>query len=543
MENRSISETLFLYGPPGSGKSTIGRALAQALDLPFWDLDQEIENHAGMRIAEIFALEGEEGFRAREKRMLEMLVGKVKGVVALGGGVLLDEENRRRVEEDGPVIFLLARAEKLIARMQSQVGQRPLLGTDAEQSDPQSAWVARLKLLLESRAAHYASFAHQVEVSELGPQQAAWEVQKCLGRYHVRGMGTGYDVLVQDGGLEVIGEALRDRGLKGPLALVSDENVGELYAHKVAAYLQSSGYDVKTLLIPPGERHKTMETVYQLWDGLLKAGLERGSTVVALGGGVVGDLAGFAAATFLRGVAWVGVPTSLLAMVDASLGGKTGADLPQGKNLIGSFHSPRLVMADPQTLETLPEVELRAGLAEVVKTAIIGDPTLFSLCERGWDGLREALPDVIRRGMAVKIAVIQGDPFEKGQRAALNLGHTIGHALELASGYTLRHGEAVAIGLVAEARLAVSAGLADPGLPETISKTLNGLGLPTEMPVDIDRELVKQAMGVDKKKAGGEVTFALPVRIGEVHIGCRLEDLDRSLDAVLFSQKPNQEKK
>jgi 3-dehydroquinate synthetase len=234
---------------------------------------------------------------------------------------------------------------------------------------------------------------------------------------------------------------------------------------------------------------------------------------------VVGDLAGFAAATYLRGIAWVGVPTSLLAMVDSSLGGKTGVDLPRGKNLVGAFHSPRLVIADLSTLITLPDEEFRSGMAEVLKAGIIGDPQLFALCDQGLYTVRQNLDEIVRRAMAVKIAVISEDPYEKGRRAALNLGHTIGHAVELLSGYHLRHGEAVAIGMAAEARLAERLHLAEKGTVDVIEEALRRLELPVEVPAEMSPGAILTAMQVDKKRMAGKVRFALPVKIGEVIVG------------------------
>jgi len=248
---------------------------------------------------------------------------------------------------------------------------------------------------------------------------------------------------------------------------------------------------------------------------------------------MVSDVVGFAAATYLRGINWVALPTTLLAMVDASLGGKTGVDLPEGKNLVGAFHPPRLVLADPTTLESLPQVELRAGMAEVVKAGLIGDEHLFDLCAQGWQALYQHWDEVISRAMAVKIAVIEQDPYEKGQRAVLNLGHTVGHAVELASGFQLRHGEAVAIGLAIEARLAHHLGIAQEGLAEKIEQVLQGLGLPTKIPESLDRRALCRAMGVDKKRASGQLRFALPVRVGEVQAGVEVADPNLVLSGIL----------
>lgn len=518
-----ISDRYFLYGPPGSGKSTIGRKLADALALPFVDLDEEIEAQAGVAIPEVFAGEGESGFRARERAALEEVLAPGRRVVALGGGALLDPESRSRVAAAGAILCLRAPEATLLARLQRAQAARPLLAGDP---------AARLEALLGQRAEHYDSFPVQLYTGSQGVDAAVWEAQIALGAFHVRGMGAGYDVRVAPGGLKALGEALLARELGGPIGLVTDENVGAHYAEVALRSASAAGFRTCTCTIPPGESHKTVETVGRLWESFVAGGLERGSTVVALGGGVVGDLAGFAAATYLRGVCWVVAPTSLLAMVDASLGGKTGADLPQGKNLVGAFHAPSLVLADPNTLRTLPPAELRAGLAEVVKHGVIADPELFDLCARGWETVQGQWGTVVRRAMAVKIRVIEDDPFERGLREALNLGHTIGHAVEHASDYRVRHGEAVAIGMVAEARLAERMGIAQTGLSEVVAGVLEGFALPTAIPPGLDRNRVLAAMQVDKKRRRSQTRFALPGRVGEVQVGVKVPDLDRALQAV-----------
>jgi 3-dehydroquinate synthase len=240
---------------------------------------------------------------------------------------------------------------------------------------------------------------------------------------------------------------------------------------------------------------------------------------VALGGGVVGDLAGFAAATYMRGIPWVVLPTSLLAMVDSSIGGKTGLDLPLGKNLAGAFHAPSLVLADPQLLATLPEIELKNGLAEIVKHGVIADSDLFDLCGSGLEVVSQRLEEIVRLAMAVKVKFIQADPYEHGIRAALNFGHTLGHAIEKGSGYDIRHGEAVSIGMVYETRLSEKIGIARTGLVKEISGVLRGLGLPVDIPAGVDRDQLISDMQFDKKKMDGLIRFALPVEIGEIKTG------------------------
>lgn len=512
-----MNEKLFIYGPPGSGKSTVGRKLAQALALPFYDLDDRIVIEAGKEIPAIFAEDGEANFRILERRIILETIEEPQGVVALGGGALLDPKNRAAVENAGAVICLTASFETLLSRSRAEKGTRPLLAGDITK---------RLENLLSERREHYASFDRILNCEDLTLDQAVWQAQIAFGRFRVRGMGDGYDVIVRNGGLANVGEFLVARKLHGSVAVVSDTNVAPNYMPRVMQSLRSANIKAQEIVIPAGERYKTIDTVHTLWRGFLQAGIERANCIVALGGGVVGDLAGFAAATYLRGVPWVVAPTSLLAMVDASMGGKTGADLPEGKNLIGAFHPPRFVIADPQTLSTLPEAELRSGMAEVVKHGVLADPTLFELCSQGWGVLQADWDSVVRRAMAVKVKVIQEDPYEKGVRATLNLGHTLGHAIEVVSKFSLKHGEAVAIGMVAAADLSERLGLAVHGLTKQISTVLENLNLPVKQPAGLDREQVLNVMRFDKKRADGQVRFVLPTRIGEVQWGIPIENLD-----------------
>ena len=446
-------------------------------------------------------------------------MGGVRGgrgkIIALGGGALLRAENRQLAEGSGKIIFLEADAETLAERLSQDKNKRPLLAGELRE---------KLDALLEERKAHYASFPLRVN-AEGEKSKILWEIQRTLGYFRAKSMGAGYDILIQEGGIDQISEMLKERDLRGPILLVSDSNVSPIYAERVLKSLRSAGYSAQSTTIPAGEANKTLETVSQLWRATLNAGLDRKSTIVSLGGGMTSDLAGFTAATFMRGCNWVALPTSLLAMVDASMGGKTGFDLPEGKNLVGAFHPPRLVLADPETLGSLPKRELRSGMAEVLKHGIIAAPELFELCKN----YEKNLPEIVRLGMAVKIKIIEEDPFEQGIRAALNFGHTIGHAVELVSGFDLLHGEAVAIGMVAETRLAETLGIAESGLANHISETLINLGLPTEIPAHFPRPDLIRAMKMDKKKSAGVVKFALPVRIGKMKVGVEIKNLEECL--------------
>ena len=430
-------------------------------------------------------------------------------MIALGGGALLRDENRTFAESHGRVVLLMAELTTLLERLQNDSGKRPLLVGELSE---------KLTSLLAKRSEHYNSFSLLIHVDEKTADQNAYATQVILGRHHLSAMG-GYDVIVgQVGNLPYANSII-----------VTDENIAKFQLEKIESVLRASGCEPKSIIIPAGEEHKNLETVSRLWKSFLDHGLDRKSTIIALGGGVIGDLAGFAASTYMRGINWIGIPTTLLSMVDASLGGKTGFDLPEGKNLIGSFHPPKLVLADPGFLLTLTERELRSGMAEVVKHGIISDPELFTLCSRGLDWVKDNLEAIVKRAMAVKIKVIEEDPYEKGIRAALNLGHTVGHAVELVSKFNLRHGEAIAIGTVVEAKYAERKGIASNGLADKIAETMSALGLPIHIPEEMPRKEIIRAMRVDKKKSAKAIRFALPVEIGKVEL-VDVSDLEEVLE-------------
>ena len=309
--------------------------------------------------------------------------------------------------------------------------------------------------------------------------------------------------------------------------IVTDSNVGPLYAPALQA---------PVITIPAGEEHKNLATVHKIYDEMLALGLDRKATVLALGGGVVGDIAGFVAATYMRGIHFVQCPTTLLAMVDASVGGKTGVDLPQGKNLVGAFKQPLAVIADLVTLQSLPSVEFASGMAEVVKHGLIAGGALWQRLG-DWEigsAKQHNLQSLVVEAIKVKQNVVISDPFEQGRRAILNLGHTFGHAVEQVSGYRVRHGEAVAIGLVAAANLSARLGFCEPQLQTEIESVLQAIPLPTRIPADLDLELVYEMMGSDKKKAAGKLRFVLLQSVGDVFVTseAEAEDVMATLQAV-----------
>ena len=339
--------------------------------------------------------------------------------------------------------------------------------------------------------------------------------------------GGSYPIYLGQGALAETGPRLTGLGYGGRCAVVSNETVGRHYAQPLLLSLSHAGFDPVRLDIPDGEQFKTLDTVASLYGKLVEAGLDRRGPVLALGGGVLGDTAGFVAATYLRGVPLVQIPTTLLAMVDASVGGKVGVDLPQGKNLVGAFKQPEMVIIDPDVLATLPQAEFRAGLAEVVKHGIIDAPEMFAALESGQSEPGELLLEAVQ----VKVRVVQADPFEQGRRAVLNLGHTFAHAFERLANFELRHGEAVAMGLACAARLAARLEHCSQETAGRIIGLLGRLELPTRPP-GYPPAKVWAAMATDKKRQGRSLRFILPRAIGDVDIFQNVTETD--VKAVLY---------
>jgi len=315
-------------------------------------------------------------------------------------------------------------------------------------------------------------------------------------RIRVIAPGGDYDIRIEPGLLRRVGQFIP----AGKIVVVTNTTLAPLYGQPVVAVLTNA----VLVTIPDGEPYKTLETVAQLYSDFVNAGLDRSGTVIALGGGVVGDTVGFAAATYMRGVRFIQIPTTLLAMVDSSVGGKVGVDLPQGKNLVGAFKQPDCVLIDPDVLKTLPEREWRCGMAEVVKHGLLADDDLLD--SNLWK--LERASELVGRAVKVKVDVVQQDPYEQNIRAHLNLGHTFGHAIEQASAYQWAHGEGVGLGLVATGRLSYSMGLCDAGLPDTIEKTVSEVGLPTRLN-GLDAQAIYAAMGTDKKRQADKLRFVL----------------------------------
>ena len=520
--------TIILTGFMGTGKSTIGRSLADLLGHQFVDSDDLISQRTGRSIAALFEEEGEAAFRAYERSIVREFAGKRHLVIATGGGLMVDPLNAVLLGRDNIVFCLNASPEEILSRVENDGTRRPLL----QAPEPRD----RVTQLLSQRAEAYGHF-NQVETTGKQPEQIVVEIeesvrqlvksgewpQSAIGHIQVRYPGGRYPVLVGHGLLSRLDQFLDE---PGRTVIVTDSNVGPLHAHRLD-YLDP----LKVITVPAGEEHKSLETVRGLYSTLVACGVDRQTTIIALGGGVVGDMAGFAAATFMRGLPFLQCPTTLLAMVDASVGAKTGVDLPEGKNLVGAFKQPRAVVADLDTLATLDPVDFHAGLSEIVKHGLIASPAILDQLEGGrvTQGGRVGIETVrppgeidllalIVEAILIKRDVVEADPFEAGRRKVLNLGHTFAHAIEQVSGYKVRHGQAVAMGLVAATNLSTQLELCRPELQSRIEYLLTGLRLPVSIPAGLPPRKLLKAMGSDKKKAGGRLQFVLIREVGDVFV-------------------------
>ncbi len=524
---------VFLTGFSGTGKSAVASLLADALGWRALDTDKLIIEEAARSIPEIFEQDGEPRFRELEQEAVRHVASQEDVVVATGGGAIAGEENRRAMAEDGLVICLEASPQTILDRLAGaeDVSERPLLAGP----DP----LARVVELKAQRQPLYALADMVVDTEGQTPQQVADTVLDA-----VRNAGAWfachpdrlvlpqerrnapaaeplwidtpsrrYAVTVGWGVLDRLGGLLRDAGLTGAAYVVGDTHVLPRYGDRALLSLREAGFQADALAVPAGEASKTLDTAATVYDWLTARRAERGHTIVALGGGMVGDLAGFVAATYLRGMPFVQAPTSVLAMVDASVGGKVAVDHREGKNLIGAFYQPRLVVQDVSTLKTLPHRTLVEGCAEIIKHALILDPQLLADLEEHADDLLHLEPavavDIVRRNVAIKASVVAEDERDTGRRAVLNYGHTVGHGIEAAAGYTdVLHGEAVGVGMMAAAEIGRRVGVTPPELVERQRALLERFGLPTRGP-KLDPGRVEAAIALDKKVAGGAVRWVL----------------------------------
>lgn len=491
----NFANNIVITGFMGTGKTTVGQILARKLKREFVDMDAAIEARAGMTIPQIFERRGEDEFRALERRLVYELALRNGLVIATGGGALIDDGSRETMIQSGLVVCLNASKAEIRERLMENAN-RPLA----------PGWES----LFEARQGAYARMPYQILTTGKTAEEIAGEIAALdNGALYVHTPGGGgYPIYVGSGLLNWLGDEAGSLGLAGHVVVITNEIVAPLYAETVVRSLPKANL----IVTRDGEAFKNLETVGKIYDELLNLGADRSTTIVALGGGVIGDMAGYVAATYMRGIALVQIPTTLLAMVDSSVGGKVGVDLPQGKNLIGAFKQPRSVIVDTDVLHTLPPLQWRCGMAEVVKHGLIARPALLN--PDLWH--LEVAEELVRQAVQVKIDVVEVDPFERGIRAHLNLGHTFGHAIEKATDYAVPHGEAVAIGIVKAARLSRNLGFIGDGLVERILKIMWRLELPTDIALDPERW--HAAMATDKKWKAGLSRLVLLKDLGEATV-------------------------
>ncbi|HSL97601.1 MAG TPA: bifunctional shikimate kinase/3-dehydroquinate synthase [Candidatus Deferrimicrobiaceae bacterium] len=510
-----------LVGLPGSGKTAIGRRLASRHGASFVDLDATIEETAGARILEIFEVEGEAGFRRRERAAIDALGPSDSGrelqrVIAPGGGAIVDPRNRWRLFRGRLPVFLDVRPEVLAQRLRRSPNVRPLVVG----RDPLRA----IRELTEARARFYGAAARVVGVAE--PSTVVDEVDRLLseGRSNagtvVLRATTPIGRIVLGSGIaaEATGEALREAGARRAI-LVSEAGAWEAAGSGLAQALGADGWPVERLTLPSGEAAKRLSVVEDAARDLVRLRVERSEPIVAVGGGALTDTAGFVAATYLRGIPVIHVPTTLAGQLDAAIGGKTAVDLPEGKNLVGAFHQPAAVVIDVEALRSLEVRHRRAALAEAVKMGILGDDRLLEGLEADGAAIARgdatafesgAVAEVVERAAWAKVEVVARDEREAGERITLNLGHSVGHAIEAAAGFErLLHGEAVAYGLRAAARIGVAQGITPSARAARLESLLDRLELAVD-PLDLPLDAVLATLGPDKKHEGGRLRWVLP---------------------------------
>jgi len=486
-----------VIGFMGAGKTTAGAALAERLGWEFADCDAEIEREAGKPVARIFAEDGEPAFRALEERAAARLLQRLDVVVSLGGGAVTSPVTRERLRDGSFTVLLDVTAQTAWRRIEAGAGDRPLA--------VEARGFARL---YEQRRPLYHACA-----------DALVDGERLQG---------GEPLLVPLSRPAALAELPRLAGARR-VALIADRNVLRLVGAPLEPFV--------TVRLPAGEAAKTVAVARQAWTRLADLGLERSDVVVALGGGAATDVAGFVAATYQRGVPWIAVPTSLVGMVDAAIGGKTGVDLPAAKNYVGAFHRAEWVLTDPGLLETLPVREWACGFAEVIKTGLLAGGRLWAMVQ-AWEpgrGAAEQRLELIRRCAAYKAHVVSTDPTEQGLRAVLNLGHSIGHAIEAAAGYQgIAHGEAVAVGLLPALWLSSRLAGLDPALEGEVRELLRRHDLPTTHP-GVDPAAVRAALARDKKARAGRVRFVLLEAVGTPVWGVDVPDdlIDQAIERAL----------
>ena len=538
-----MQPNIFLVGLMGSGKTTVGRLLAKRLGLKFIDSDQEIEARTGATISWIFEIEGEDSFRQREVDTINELTARKGILLATGGGSVIRPENREVLKKRGIVIYLRASVTNILKRTQHD-RNRPLLQTEdrraklealAKEREPLYQEVADIIVDTGRPNVHamVQSIANQIKgfkkKNSANRKNATQEKKARNNMQEPKKQHLKVDLGERSYPIEIGTGLLKDsqllaKSIKGKrIAIITNDVVAPLYLERLTDSLKASGKEVISLVLPDGEKEKNWESLMKIFDFLMTNKCDRKTTLAALGGGVIGDITGYAAASFMRGVPFVQIPTTLLSEVDSSVGGKTGINHPLGKNMIGAFYQPVAVIADTSTLNSLPDTELSAGMAEVIKYGCIVDTAFFAWLERNTEKLLERTPDTlayaIKRSCEIKADVVRQDEKEStGLRAILNFGHTFAHAIEAGMGYgTWLHGEAVGCGMVMAADLSRRMGWLDDETVNRIRTLVKKARLPIKAP-NMPPERWIDLMRVDKKNVGGEIQFVLLKKLGKTAI-------------------------
>ena len=503
---------LFLVGPPGIGKSSVAPVLAHHFGAAVIELDREIQRRAGKPNKDLIEQDGMDRFRDVESNVLMRLAPTPSWVVVdTGGGAPIREDNRAQMRRLGLIVGLRGSLDRVAFGIAATQSKRPYQNVAPRD---------RARRVLHERKSAYADAdvtfdVDGASVEETARAIAAWLVAARGVRIDVAGPESPCRVLIRAGLLDHVGPHLADLGWRGRVAVVSDAATASRYEAAVHRSLDAVGLSSVPIHVPGGERGKRLSVAARLWDALAREGIGRDGGVIALGGGSVGDVAGFVSATYLRGIRLAQIPTTLLGMADASIGGKTAIDLAAGKNLVGAFHSPDAVFADLTVLATLPARQISSGLAEVTKCAFLADRESVAQLDRSLENVRAgdlgAILGAITIAAEVKGGIVSQDPRESGLRELLNFGHTMGHAYEAASGYRVTHGEAVAVGMVYATALAERLGLTAPTLRVELERLLDRAALPTRarLPKAVWSYIVR-----DKKARAGKLRWILPRRIG-----------------------------
>jgi 3-dehydroquinate synthase len=516
---------IVLTGFMGTGKTSVGRELSRKLGYKFIDTDVLIEEREGMPISLIFKKKGEDYFRELEQFTVEEVSLMKNVVIATGGGVIKNRRNVENLGRRGIIIWLKASPEIILKRVMTEGGKRPLLDVKEPLSE--------INKLLKQRMKIYEQSDTSVDTDYITADETAQEIIERLvldtQNVKVDLKDRSYDIIIGSKILQKLGLRLKEfRASK--VAIISNKTIFPIYRDTLLKSLRKYKIVPEVLLIPDGEEYKDLLWTYYLHGELLKAKFDRNSLLVAFGGGVVGDITGFVASTYMRGIRYVQVPTSLLAQVDSSVGGKTGVNHPLGKNMIGTFYQPSLVMIDIDILRTLPQKEFYAGIAEIIKYGVIADRELFYYLKANKEGiisLGDSIIHVIKRSCEIKADVVSKDEKEAGLRAILNFGHTMGHAIETVTGYKrFLHGEAVAMGMCAAAGIAVKIGMYEQKDMKTLNDLVEIYYLRAGIPEDVNISDIINAMEIDKKVKAGKISFVLPESIGEVSIK---EDVKKEL--------------